>query len=590
MAPSAASPALGVDVSFCSVFAKDRLRFGDGDPLCSPLEPSIVFEDGVLAPKPMKDEPDWEPMGTSEYTALYYALCKFNEVNRSGVEYKAWGPEPTEIRYSYPDTSIHYQVTLATFLDVFCKICAPTARKVRKYRKENEDGEELWVDLVERMIEGLESDYPELVPLALDQFLTAMQPWKDAIGIPRDIHAALSDFVPNTCNIFRLRGGAVAKEYEEKLLEAGGEPVGLRYDLSLTGFMPEPCDDEDAAAEGLLFSGDRIPSLAGILALLEMSYMGPKIDRASQVLGFDLREAAQAAQEAQAASPSASSDKDEQQQSVLTNGSGADVLAYLAGWAAYEKLCRDTPDIAQRARAVAGLDLGEFVALAVAGVFPFEVGLELVIARSRTIADLSSVLPEQAACSVLGLPEERVTQLCGLARSLSAEEHVVCEISTTLFPRGYVVAGTASSVAAFRDLAVQASARQATLLPQHKAVHTPLMHHLQWPLQAKLREHDESLSPPRLDVYLNAGPGACLKRGVVLPGLDRLRSLKAVKFNVAAALSETCFSHLRWDAVIQAMHDAGIEQFHECGPTKQLKMFMKLTKKQAFGTMANVVV
>merc|ERR1712151_393715 len=71
------------------------------------------------------------------------------------------------------------------------------------------------------------------------------------------------------------------------------------------------------------------------------------------------------------------------------------VVMYMAGWAAYEKLLHENKDTARRVQAVAGLDVGEYTALAVAGVIPFELGLELALARGQAMKEMSEALPDQ---------------------------------------------------------------------------------------------------------------------------------------------------------------------------------------------------
>merc|ERR1719379_1646142 len=53
-------------------------------------------------------------------------------------------------------------------------------------------------------------------------------------------------------------------------------------------------------------------------------------------------------------------------------------VLYIAGLAAVESLRSTRPEAAERPGAVAGLSVGEFAALTVAGVMSFEVGLALV--------------------------------------------------------------------------------------------------------------------------------------------------------------------------------------------------------------------
>ena len=55
----------------------------------------------------------------------------------------------------------------------------------------------------------------------------------------------------------------------------------------------------------------------------------------------------------------------------------------------------------RRIQAVAGLESGEYVALAVAGAFSFEAGLELVAARGRAMKEVAEAVTDQAQVNFL---------------------------------------------------------------------------------------------------------------------------------------------------------------------------------------------
>merc|ERR1719436_2227442 len=78
---------------------------------------------------------------------------------------------------------------------------------------------------------------------------------------------------------------------------------------------------------------------------------------------------------------------------------------YIAGLAALEQLKLDAPEKVSRCQAVAGLSLGEYTALAAAGVFDFETGLRLVKARAEAMEHETTKqgAPKQAMLSVAGL-------------------------------------------------------------------------------------------------------------------------------------------------------------------------------------------
>merc|ERR1712185_299135 len=107
-------------------------------------------------------------------------------------------------------------------------------------------------------------------------------------------------------------------------------------------------------------------------------------------------------------------------------------------------------------------------------------GLELAYVRGLAMKELSETVIDQAVCSVAGLKEDRVKQLCELAKSTSRDQSDVCQITTALFNRGYVVGGKTKAVEAFQNLAAQDGALQVKILPGQKANHSPLMSHVQW--------------------------------------------------------------------------------------------------------------
>jgi len=191
--------------------------------------------------------------------------------------------------------------------------------------------------------------------------------------------------------------------------------------------------------------------------------------------------------------------------------------------------------------------------------------------------EASLLIPDQAVCSVAGLAEERVDQLCQLAKASSGLEKDVCQIATALFPKGYVVGGRSKTINAFHDLAMEEKALQVKVM-QQKAIHTPLMHPVQWAIKAKLREHRHKIQVPWCDVYFN-GNGS-----FYLPacGGDYKEPLVEVEFALNRFLCETCWSPLRWELVMLTMLENKITHFIECGPSQQLKKLLKRISKEAF--------
>merc|ERR1712039_915138 len=104
-------------------------------------------------------------------------------------------------------------------------------------------------------------------------------------------------------------------------------------------------------------------SLPGVLDLPAVKKM---LDEAKDILGYDILD-------------------------ICTNGPETKLeqtkycqpAMYIGGLAGMEKLRADKPDRVSRCQAVAGLSLGEYTALTVAGVFDFRTGLKLVKLRGE---------------------------------------------------------------------------------------------------------------------------------------------------------------------------------------------------------------
>lgn len=533
------------------------------------------LNDGILSPKPMAKPYDWEPMGDPEYRALYYTLCKFNQINRTNQEWKQWGKGPDEvINCKKVATSEYYLVTAYIFLDVFLKMCGPTARKIIRYQEADQTA---WDKLIQRMTDiagGISGS--EHFRLSPKQFMAMMKYWRLEIGIPRDIHAAFADFLPRTANAFHLCNGAVRIEYEKRLLEFGGEPYGEGA-VRISRPIPEEARGE-LLQHGLLFPGEGAHALGMVVGAAHLPQVREKLDIASSILGFDALELC--------------SNGPPEKLTTVEYGS---IVMYLAGCAAYDKLLHENSNLARRARAAAGFEAGEFVALTVSGVLPFEVGLQLVRARGKAMDELMSLWPEQRSCSLACLTEERIMQLCNMAsttvpltfpansRFVAGPPQPVCQVVTSLFPKGFIVGGHSKLVEKFHEFALAEKPLQAKLLAK-KATHCAFMQPLQWIMKAKLREYSSSVQFPWCDVYFNANSDYRL----LANGGGGNQSLEDVLLLLSKAVSETCYKALRWDSQVKSMIENGCSEFYELAPSSMLKPLMKRISKEAFDKTTHI--
>src|SRR5262245_12486915 len=117
-------------------------------------------------------------------------------------------------------------------------------------------------------------------------------------------------------------------------------------------------------------------------------------DKANQILGFDL------------ASICFSGPEDRLNQTDIAQP--AIYVTSIACFAAAKEAGMIHPE---EVSAYAGLSLGEYTALHLAGVFPFEDGLKLVAARGRYMQEAAVVTPS-GMVSLMGADEAAATKLC----------------------------------------------------------------------------------------------------------------------------------------------------------------------------------
>jgi len=119
-------------------------------------------------------------------------------------------------------------------------------------------------------------------------------------------------------------------------------------------------------------------------------------------------------------------------------------------------------------KAAAGLSLGEYTALTLAGAMTFEEGLELVTLRGRAMQD-AAVASKGGMVALIGADESQAQAVCDAARG---GEVLVCANFNA--PGQIVISGSAGacerSVAAAGNLGLKA-----TSLPVAGAFHSPLM-------------------------------------------------------------------------------------------------------------------
>jgi len=204
--------------------------------------------------------------------------------------------------------------------------------------------------------------------------------------------------------------------------------------------------------------------------------------------------------------------------------------------------------------AAAGLSLGEYSALACAGVFTPEQAIRLAAFRGAAMA--SAV--QGRACgmaAVLGLAREALAECCE-----KASEQGVCEIANYNCPGQLVIAGDEAAVNAACALAKEAGARRCVPLKVSGPFHTSLMA----PAGDALKDRfaNEAFGEMKLPVVFN-----CLGRA------------KAEDESIPALLVRQVQSSVYFEGSIRWLDENGFDTVVEVGPGKALSAFVKKTAK-----------
>jgi [acyl-carrier-protein] S-malonyltransferase len=194
--------------------------------------------------------------------------------------------------------------------------------------------------------------------------------------------------------------------------------------------------------------------------------------------------------------------------------------------------------------AYAGLSLGEYTALHLAGAFGFEEGLKLVAARGKYMQEAAVASPS-GMVAVLGADEAAARAICEKA----AEGEVLVPANFNA-PGQIVLSG--SIAACQRALAAaEAAGFKATALKVAGAFHSPLMQSAADKMKAELDR--VNITMPRQPVYSN----------VTAQKHEDVASIKR-------RLVEQVVSPVRWEQTMQALLAGGEGRFIELSPGRTL--------------------
>eukprot|EP00440_Ansanella_granifera_P002464 gb/GFBE01002681.1/.p1 GENE.gb/GFBE01002681.1/~~gb/GFBE01002681.1/.p1 ORF type:complete len:554 (+),score=120.03 gb/GFBE01002681.1/:1-1662(+) len=319
-----------------------------------------------------------------------------------------------------------------------------------------------------------------------------------------------------------------------------------------------PVKKEPPLPVGLLFPGQGSQYVGMMKDVMNRPSVKLMLDKAEAILGWDPREICLNGPEER-----------------LSETRYCQPIMFLAGLAALEVLKETKPEVVDRPFAVAGLSLGEYTAIVVAGVLSFEDGLRLVKLRAEAMQAATNLVP-QAMCSVAGLDRAKVDKLCAEAKASDPSPDAECQVANFLFPAGFTCAGTKTAVDKLCQLATAAKALQARTIKAGGAFHTSLMRPAQDQLCRAIDEAADKMVPPRCSIYFN------LTGKRVKEGSDPATFVELMKMQLT--------NEVLWEPSVKAMIMDGVKDFYEIGPLKQLKSMLKRIDADAFKRTENVSV
>lgn len=230
---------------------------------------------------------------------------------------------------------------------------------------------------------------------------------------------------------------------------------------------------------------------------------------------------------------------------------------FVASLAALEELKSTQPETVSTVRTAAGLSLGEYTALAFAGVFGFEDGLGLVKTRGEAMQQAAVATPSTMA-SILLLDREKLQAICHEAASL----HGPVSIANYLCPGNLVVSGVIPAVAAV-EMAAQAAGAKTIRLAVAGAFHTGAMASAVDRLKAHMATM--KFQPARIPVWSNVTGRPHDADPCLIPDL----------------LARQVVEPVLWEDLMQGILAGGESRYYEIGPGKVLAGLLKRIHRKA---------
>ena len=189
---------------------------------------------------------------------------------------------------------------------------------------------------------------------------------------------------------------------------------------------------------------------------------------------------------------------------------------------------------------VAGHSLGEFSALAAAGVLSWEDGLSLVSERAMAMQEACEMQPGSMA-AVLAMADEKVVEVCNCIDDVVVAANFNC-------PGQVVISGSVSGVEQACKALKEAGAKRALKLPVGGAFHSPLMQ----PAAERLEKAilSTKFNTPSCPIYQNVTAKAETDKDII---------------------QKDVLAPVRWTQSVEQMIADGATEFYVFGPGDVLK-------------------
>ncbi|HBU69373.1 MAG TPA: [acyl-carrier-protein] S-malonyltransferase [Elusimicrobia bacterium] len=202
--------------------------------------------------------------------------------------------------------------------------------------------------------------------------------------------------------------------------------------------------------------------------------------------------------------------------------------------------------------AAAGHSLGEYSAMAAAGVFNLNDGFKLVKARGEFIQAASQKNPGTMA-AIIGLDNGKINEICKNSGG-------VCEAVNFNSPGQIVIAGASEAVSKTVALATEAGAAKAIVLNVSGPFHSSLMTPAADMMGEELRKYN--FNNPKFPVYTNCDAKANSDASAI-----------------AGKLVRQINNPVLWEQIIRNMISEGYSVFIEIGPGRVLSGLLRRIDK-----------